>query len=296
MPNAKLKSAFPILVALTLLMPCLASAHGFVGKRFFPVTLTFRDPIANEEFDTLFNHTDNVGRYGEARNVNNVEVYYSKRITPKVALSIGTSYDNINPHFGSSQHGFRSLNIAGKFIGHIDPESEFVWSYGVNAVLNGFGSVGPNYNVYTPTFYFGKGFGNVSGMKALRPFAVTGALGVDIPSHADVSHNLVSDFSLQYNNTYPESFMQRPGVPSFLKNSIFLVELPVTTCLDQSCRGQATATINPGIALVNFAGQIALEGTLPVNSHTGNSVGVLVQAHLYLDNLFPDSIGKPFFH
>ncbi len=295
MPTAKLKPALPLLILLALLMPCLADAHGFAGKRFFPVTLTFRDPISNDEFDTIFNHRDNVGEHQQAQDVNNVGVYYSKRITPKVALSVGTSYDNIDPHGGPSQHGFRSLNIAGKFIGHVDPQSEFVWSYGVNVSLGGYGSVGPGYNIYTPTFYFGKGFGSVSGMKALRPFAVTGALGTDIPGHADISHNLVTDFSLQYNNTYPESFMQTPGMPNFLRNSIFLVELPMTTCLDQGCRGTLTGTINPGIALVTAAGQVALEGTVPLNAHSGNSVGVLLQAHLYLDNLFPNSIGKPIF-
>lgn len=293
MPIAKRAS----LILLVLLMPCLANAHGFAGKRFFPVTMTFRDPISNEEFDTLFNHTDNVGRGGQAENINSLGMYYSKRITPTVSLSVGSVYEKIHPHAGSIQNdGFHSLNIAGKFIGHIDPEAESVWSYGVNVSLGAFGRVGPDYNVYTPVFYFGKGFGGASKMKALRPFAVTGAIGVDIPSHADISHNLVSDFSLQYSNSYPESFVQKAGLPGFLRNSILLIELPVTTCLDQGCRGDMTGTVNPGFALVTFAGQLAVEATIPLNDRTGNSVGVLLQAHMYLDNLFPDSIGKPFFN
>lgn len=295
MPNAKLKAAHALLVSLALAVPAVASAHGYAGKRFFPVTLTFRDPIANEEFDTLFTHRNNVGEHQQAQSINSVGVYYSKRVTPNVALSMGTSYDSIDPHYGASEHGIRSLNVAVKYTGHVDPESEFAWGYGVTAQLGGFGSVGPTSNIYTPTFYFGKGFGSLSGAKALRPFAITGALGADIPSHAENSHNLVSDFSLQYNNTYAESFLQSPGVPQFMKNSIFLVELPMTTCLDQGCRGKLSTTLNPGIAFVNSAGQIAVEGAIPLNGYTGNSVGVLVQAHLYLDNLFPDSIGKPIF-
>lgn len=288
--------AVPLLILLAALIPGLAEAHGFAGKRFFPVTLNFRDPISNEEFDTLYGHVDNQGRGIDATDADSLSVYYSKRVTPSVALSVGGQYDILSPHAGAKQYGFRTLNFAGKFIGHIDPEDESVWSYGVTAQVGGYGSAALDYSTVTPTLYFGKGLGNLpEHMKLLRPLAVTGAIGVQVPTHGQVSRNLVTDFSLQYSDPYLQSFVTHNGLPALLRNSVFLVELPITTCLDQGCKGQYTGTVNPGIALVNFAGQIAVEASIPLNDRTGNSVGVLLQAHMYLDNLFPHTIGKSIF-
>jgi hypothetical protein len=41
--------------------------------------------------------------------------------------------------------------------------------------------------------------------------------------------------------------------------------------------------------------QLGLEAVLPVNSRTGGGKGVLFQVHFFLDDLFPQSIGRPVF-
>ena len=34
---------------------------------------------------------------------------------------------------------------------------------------------------------------------------------------------------------------------------------------------------------------------IPVNRHSGTSVGVIGQLHLFFDDIFPNSIGRPLF-
>jgi hypothetical protein len=46
---------------------------------------------------------------------------------------------------------------------------------------------------------------------------------------------------------------------------------------------------------LNRWGQFGVEAEIPVNRLTGNHVGVLFDAHLFLDDIFPGSIGKPLF-
>jgi len=40
---------------------------------------------------------------------------------------------------------------------------------------------------------------------------------------------------------------------------------------------------------------LAVEAIIPVNRASGDNVGVMGQLHLYLDDIFPHSIGKPLF-
>ena len=285
-----------VLFSLALLSPALACAHGFAGKRFFPATLTFDDPFAADEFDLLYNHTNDQAGDTQSVNVDSVGVEYAKTITPTIALSVATQYDRLKFADGTSANGFNNIEIGGKFLGHVDEQSESVWSYGLNVELGGTGNhtVSEDFDVYSPTLFFGKGFGNLSSA-FLRPMAVTGAIAVDLPARGNQPRNLASSFSFQYNFSYLESFVKDIGLPHVLRNSLFLIELPISTCMDQGCGGDVTGTVNPGIMLFNDIGQITVEAPIPINNSTGNSVGVLLQLHLYLDDIFPHSIGKPIF-
>lgn len=285
-----------VLLSLALMTPGLASAHGFAGKRFFPATLTFDDPFAADEFDLLYNHMNDVAGEDQSVNIDSVGVEYAKTITPTIALSVGTEYDWLKFADGTSNKGFNNIEIGGKFLGHVDDQSESVWSYGLNVELGGTSNhgVGEDFNVYSPTFFFGKGLGNFSS-SFVRPMAVTGAIAVDLPARGNVSRNLNTSFSFQYNFSYLESFVKDVGLPRILRNSLFLIEVPVSTCLDQGCGGDVTGTVNPGILLFNDSGQITVEAPIPINNKTGDSIGVLLQLHLYLDDIFPHSIGKPIF-
>lgn len=285
-----------VLLSLALMSPVTAHAHGFAGKRFFPSTLTFDDPFAADEFDLLYNHMNDLAGDTQSVNIDSVGVEYAKTITPTIALSVGTEYDWLKFADGTSNKGFNNIEIGGKFLGYVDADSESVWSYGLNVELGGTGNhgVGEDFEVYSPTLFFGKGFGNFS-WGFVRPMAVTGAIAVDLPARGDQPRNFATSFSFQYNFSYMSSFVKDIGLPRILRNSLFLVELPVSTCLDQGCGGDITGTVNPGILLFNDIGQITVEAPIPINNDTGKSIGVLFQLHLYLDDIFPHSIGKPIF-
>jgi hypothetical protein len=47
---------------------------------------------------------------------------------------------------------------------------------------------------------------------------------------------------------------------------------------------------------LNRYGQFGIEAQIPVNRASGSHVGVLFDAHLYFDDIFPNSLGKPLFN
>src|SRR5207248_5346811 len=52
-------------------------------------------------------------------------------------------------------------------------------------------------------------------------------------------------------------------------------------------------TIQPGIIWSGTYFQIGAEAIIPVNKRSGHGYGGVVQLHVYLDDIFPNSIGKP---
>ena len=81
--------------------------------------------------------------------------------------------------------GFQNLETLFKYRLFKNVEHEFVVSAGLEIEWGGSGaqSVGAErFNVYTPTLYFGKGFGDLpSSLNWARPFAITGQVGYAIP-------------------------------------------------------------------------------------------------------------------
>jgi hypothetical protein len=71
-----------------------------------------------------------------------------------------------------------------------------------------------------------------------------------------------------------------------------LVEFPMQTPLNRG-RRPTTGTVNPGVTWSGRYFQVGLEAVIPINSHTGNNVGVLAQLHFYLDDLMPKLFRKP---
>jgi hypothetical protein len=39
--------------------------------------------------------------------------------------------------------------------------------------------------------------------------------------------------------------------------------------------------------------QVGVEAIIPVNGASGSGIGVLGQVHLYLDDMFPKTVGQP---
>ena len=56
-----------------------------------------------------------------------------------------------------------------------------------------------------------------------------------------------------------------------------------------------TGTINPGFIWVGKDFQVGVEAMIPVNRQSGSSVGVIGQLHFFLDDIAPNSLGRPLF-
>jgi len=281
------------------LLPGSAYAHGFAGKRYFPATLTFDDPFTQDEFGFLYGFMPNTkNEDGDAVDTSSLSVDYAKSITPGIALSVGTAYTRIKAPDGSKQHGFDNIEVGAKILGHINEESESVWSYGLDVDLGGTSShgIGESFTTYSPSLYFGKGFGTLFDKSSyLRPLALSGKISVALHDQGDQARSLDTAFALLYSMSYLESFVKDVGAPHLLRDSFLIVEMPLQTCLDHGCDGDVTGTVNPGIIFFNHWGQLSFEAQIPVNNRTGDSVGGLLQLHFNLDDVFPNSLGKPIF-
>ena len=164
-----------------------------------------------------------------------------------------------------------------------------------------------------PTFFFGKGFGDLpDSAHWVRAFAVTGQVGYSIPSSSSttsvdpdtglitVTPNpqlLVYGASLQYSMPYLKSNIVDLGLPDFINHLIPIVEAQFTTPVANNAGlpWVTTGTVNPGVIWVGSYFQVGVEAIVPINRASGTGVGVLAQLHLYLDDIFPTTIGKPLF-
>jgi hypothetical protein len=163
--------------------------------------------------------------------------------------------------------------------------------------------IGTSYSLLTPTFYFGKGFGDLpDSAGALRAFAVTGQIGYQIPTSSfDAASNtfipqvLVYGASLQFSMPYLKSEVQDYQFPDFINHLIPIVETQLSTPVANNFGNSSvtTGTINPGVIWVGTYFQVGLEAVVPVNRESGTGVGVIGQLHLYLDDMFPTTIGQP---
>src|SRR6516165_1710736 len=96
--------------------------------------------------------------------------------------------------------------------------------------------------------------------------------------------------SLQYSTYYLTSrFTGGPPKDEPLNQLLPLVEFSFDTP-----RGQNTvATMNPGLAYVAVAWQLAAEVIVPLNREAGNSTGFRAQLLFFLDDLIPKLFDKP---
>jgi len=53
--------------------------------------------------------------------------------------------------------------------------------------------------------------------------------------------------------------------------------------------------VNPGVAWIGKSVELAAAAEIPMTSQSGTGIGVFVLLHLFLDDLFPGSIGRPIF-
>jgi hypothetical protein len=319
----------PLLAALpglTLaLAPALgvtgAAAHEIAGNRFFPATLAIDDPGVNDE---LAMPTVSMTKSGDEPPVKQLGISgeYAKRITEAFAISVGPSWLHLyapgGPN-GVGASGFQNLDTTFKYRFYRDPVHELVMSAGLSIEWGGSGAAGvgaDRFTTYTPTFYFGKGFGDLPDtIWWARPIALTGTLGYSVPGSAQTVTATVDDnggistdiehhpqfinwgLSLQYSMPYLKSAVRDFDLPDILNHVIPIVEAsfqsPVANLTGNNPK--TTGTVNPGVIYVSNYYQIGLEAIVPINRDSGRNVGAMAQLHVYLDDLMPTTLGKPLF-
>jgi len=300
------------LAALCLIAPAVAHGHGFAGKRFFPATLATDDPFVADELSlpTIQWQRFPAGDDGPGGSEMDFSFDVAKRITENFGIEIGVTYKHIRPDGGDTQNGFDNLGLGLKYKFFEDDVHEAIASVGVDWDIGGTGArrVGAeSFSTITPAVFFGKGFGDLpADMKFLRPFAVTGLVGYGIPTRSSTTtvpdegdtevernpHTLEWGFAIEYSLPYLQSFVQDVGLNAPFNRMIPIVEVSMSTALDRGQSG-TTGTINPGVLWAGQRMQLGIEAVIPVNGRSGNSVGVLAQLHFFLDDLFPQTIGRP---
>jgi hypothetical protein len=294
-----------------------AYGHGFAGARFFPATLSTDDPFVSDELSLPTVSTIRTPENGGTREID-VSVDISKRITPEFAIEIGDTFTAINPHEGRAANGFGNLELGGKYQLLKNGEHETIVSIGLGVEVGGTGgrTVGADsFSTWTPGIFFGKGFGDLPDeLRFLKPFALTGLVGMAIPTSASTRSVTVDvqtgerdieierhpnvlewGFALEYSVIYLQSQVQDMHLHAPLDRLIPLVEFALESPLNRGAEGQTTGTINPGIIWAGKYFQVGVEAVVPINERTGNNVGVIAQLHFFVDDLFPHSLGRPLF-
>lgn len=292
-----------------------ASAHTVIGQRIFPATLTIDDPGVDDELALpTFAWTNNA----DGSQSFNFNGFYGKRITSDLEVSINSTLTHqINPRLT----GWGGIDTEVKDQIMVNTEHEFVVSVGVAETWGGTGnqSVGaPQFTVITPKIFIGKGFGDL-GTDWLRPFAITGELDYSVSTHpidvtgVDAFGNvLISQTptvlawgaTLQYSLLYLNSYVHEVEGPEFLRHLIPTVEAQFFTPVSNigpsvvgSIVGthETTGSVNPGVFYIAHDYEIGVEAVFPINNASGKHPGVLAIMDFFLDDIFPNSLGKPIF-
>jgi len=292
------RGAAALCVIAPSLLPVNAAAHAVAGNRVFPATMAVDDPGVGDEINLNFGHLQSDTGDGDKQNTNTTTLEWDKRITPAFQLSVTSTYVNLNAPNGGSARGFDNWQVGAKYRFYVNDKHEFMASVGAFAELGDTGahSIANPHSAVTPTLYLGKGFGDLpDSLKYLKPLAITGTVGPRITLNSADPNSLSWGVTVQYSLPYLQSHVQDVGLKAPFSNLIPVVEFPMSTCTASPCSGQTTGTINPGVMWVNRWGQFGVEAQIPVNHASGTGIGVLLQAHLYLDDVFPNTVGKPLF-
>jgi hypothetical protein len=297
--------------ALIALTASSAQAHGLIGKRFFPATLAIDDPFVADELSLpTFSHIKLRGDGESPPTVDtSISAEFSKRLSTDFGFSLGGTFKILNPDEGSQVSGFDNMEVGLKYVFFKSEPHETLLSIGLDWDVGGTGGkqVGAeSFDTVTPTLFFGKGFGDLpDSLDYLKPFAVTGAIGVAIPSRkfnktreteddgtvtTEKEKNLTTvqwGFSFQYNLQYLQSYVRDVGLPQPFSRMIPIVELSLETPTNDPTSNRTTGTVNPGILWFGKYIQLGLEAVVPINSASGKNVGVLGQIHFYLDDIWP---------
>jgi len=280
-----------------------AGAHAVAGARIFVNTLEIDDPGVGDEANLPIlsvqspdGQTTDIGTNWE----------YDKTITSNFGLGAGTDYDFLLHDQGDNNKdhgGFGSPYLQAKYRWILLPEHEFMSSVQVTRNFGRAGTAGfdDGFNSTTVSGFFGKGLGDIP-WSPIRPFAITGELDYNIPdagisSGAGDVTTWSGGLTLQYSIPYLESQIKDYGFSPVLANLTPVVELGWTSAAGRSAftptDHPTTFILGTGAVWTGEYYSFSTELLWPLNGATAHGIGAIGQFHLYFDDLFPTTLGKP---
>ena len=302
-----------VATALALFFPTSANADCNVGIRIFATPLSVDDPCVDDELSL------SIARFktGDSPSAAEWELpgEYFKSITENFGVSFDDAWIRRQLPPNDSHEGFDNLGTDFLYQFIRDARDELVMSVALDASWAGTGSraVGATpFTTLTPTWLVAKGFVFLpESMKLLRPFGVTAQVGYSFPMESSTTgldagvgplttirnpQLLVWGGSLQYSLPYLKAHVEDLGLPGFLNHLVPIVEVSLDTQTSNFDGGEVTTgTISPGVFYQTDKYQLGVEAVIPVNRASGDGLGVISNVHFYLENIYPNSLGKPLF-
>jgi hypothetical protein len=295
-------AALAACTALSLL-PSAVQAHGFVGDRFFPATILTDDPFVADEMSLPTFTVNPTGPDGSKEIDLGVDI--SKRLTPDIGITISNQWEHLKPSGMPSATGLGTLNTELDWQFFKNDPHEATALVGINSSWAHTGRVqalgADDFTTLSPLINYGKGFGDLpDSLPWLRPFAITGNLSVDFPTKTQSAgnpnpNNFNYGFAFEYSLPYLQQNVKDIGLGEPFKWMIPLVEMSYSTALNRGQAGQTIGTVQPGVIWSGQYMQIGAEAIIPVTRQAGHGYGGVVQLHFYLDDIFPNSFGRPVF-
>jgi len=238
---------------------------------------------------------------------------YVKTITRNFGFSLDTGYSWLARPGNKTANGWENLTVGLKYLPYVNGEHEFLFSVGVQRQFARTGANGTNGAVLEnadssatiPTLYFAKGFGDIP-VDLIRPFMLTGQLSYQIadkklkvdpatntPINNGIPNAWFGGLSLQYSLRYLSSQVKDYGLPTFVNRLTPVVELAWSSPASKPNQSATTFLWGVGLNYTADSYAVTVEALIPGNRNTGSHVGVIAQLHLYFDDLFPNSLGKP---
>jgi hypothetical protein len=277
------------------------SAHGFVGDRFFPPTISTDDPFATDELLLpSFSSIETPASNGSPQAMQlDTGFEFDKEIFPYFSLGVADDYLSQNPSTGKTVTGWDNLSLNAKYELWHDPKHEAIFSVGLDTDIGGTGdsNVGADdFTTFTPTLFFGKGLGDIpDDLWPMKPFAFTGTLGQSIPTSSSASNALEIGAAIEYSLPYLQQNVKDIGLPSPIRDLIPLTELTMEIPENRGDRGQVTGTVDPGILWETPYLQLGAEAVIPINTRTGGRIGGIFTAEIFIDDIWPNVFGHPLF-
>jgi hypothetical protein len=236
---------------------------------------------------------------------------FAKRLTPDLALGVGWESIFFNPREAgqSNTSGAGNPEFSLKYVLLKSAEREGILSVGFSAEVGGLGAkrVAEKISTFQPALFFGKGLGELpDSLKYLKPLAITGSVGVNIPSHRRTVTNSLDEngnpdqdverhpttipygIAITYSVPYLQSTIKDFGLGAPFDGMFPVVEFNFETPVSGSDARRTTAYANPGLMWAGKYFQLGLEAQVPMNSVSGKNAGIRGLVHLFIDDIWPN--------